>query len=181
MMVQRNRGRTGFTLVELLVVMAIIAVLIGLLLPAVQKAREAASRTSCTNNCKQMALACLNFESANRVFPYGDFRNTSGNPNTLASYKGTVGPSNPSGNSSPAISWRALILPYTDAQSVAQAYNYNADWCSDQNAAPTTMRPTGLSACRSRCTSARPRRTQVAWTARVWRARSPPTVFPRLP
>ena len=138
MMAQRNRGRTGFTLVELLVVMAIIAVLVGLLLPAVQKAREAASRTSCTNNCKQMALACLNFESANRAFPYGDFRNTSHNPNNLRGYWGSVVPtSSPTqfgATSSPAISWRALILPYTDASSVANLYNYNADWCSDQNA-----------------------------------------------
>ncbi len=120
----RNRARAGFTLVELLVVMAIIAILIGLLLPAVQKAREAASRTTCTNNCKQLALACLNYESGNRVWPYGDYRNTSGNPNNLQSY-----------GKSPAISWRATILPYIEAQSVATIYNYNADWCSDQNAA----------------------------------------------
>ena len=61
--------RHAFTLVELLVVMAIIAVLVALLLPAVNSAREAARRTSCMNNTKQVALATLNFEGAYQYFP----------------------------------------------------------------------------------------------------------------
>ncbi|HYO25594.1 MAG TPA: DUF1559 domain-containing protein [Lacipirellulaceae bacterium] len=65
------RRRRGFTLVELLVVIAIIGVLVALLLPAIQAAREAARRSQCLNNVKQLSLACLNFESANRFLPPG--------------------------------------------------------------------------------------------------------------
>ena len=66
-----KENRSGFTLIELLVVIAIIAVLIALLLPAVQQAREAARRTQCRNNLKQMALAAHNFESTYTNLPTG--------------------------------------------------------------------------------------------------------------
>ena len=66
---KRSAGRSGFTLIELLVVIAIIAILIALLLPAVQQAREAARRTQCKNNLKQLGLAIYNYHDVHNVFP----------------------------------------------------------------------------------------------------------------
>jgi prepilin-type N-terminal cleavage/methylation domain-containing protein/prepilin-type processing-associated H-X9-DG protein len=99
-------GGRGFTLIELLIVITIIGILISLLLPAVQAAREAARRTQCTNNLKQLALACLNHESAAKHFPTnGWYASWLGHPDLGQGIK------QPSG-------WLYNILPYMEQGAV---------------------------------------------------------------
>jgi prepilin-type N-terminal cleavage/methylation domain-containing protein/prepilin-type processing-associated H-X9-DG protein len=109
-------SRRAFTLIELLVVIAIIAVLIGLLLPAVQKIREAASRMQCTNNLKQMALAFHMYQDSNGTLPTGwlTSKNGAGFATTGSNIAGVPGP---------GWNWSLLILPFIEQQSLYQAFN----------------------------------------------------------
>src|SRR5262245_14941593 len=103
----RYRRRLAFTLIELLVVIAIIAVLIGLLLPAVQKVREAANRMKCSNNLKQQALACHIHHETFGVLPTGGRQD----------YYGGRGPDVTSSAPAQYWNWRYQILPFVEQDS----------------------------------------------------------------
>jgi prepilin-type N-terminal cleavage/methylation domain-containing protein len=126
--------RKAFTLIELLVVIAIIAVLIALLLPAVQQAREAARRSQCKNNLKQIGLALHNYHDSFRVLPPGWIGVTAGAPNI----EGLNG-----------WGWGARILPYVDQAPLYHQLNFNVSVSATEN---STQRVIPLSVYR--CPSA---------------------------
>ena len=107
------RPKEGFTLIELLVVISIIGVLIALLLPAVQAAREAARRAQCVNNLKQIGLALFNYENGIGVFPPGyiDYQN---NPTYT-----------PDLDMGPGWGWAAMLLPFLEQQPLYNSINFS--------------------------------------------------------
>lgn len=112
---RRRRHRGAFTLVELLVVIAIIGVMVGLLLPAVQAAREAARRMSCSNNMRQMGLGLLNYESAYKKFPYAVGRSGS-----IEGGSGIPGPTRVRNHKG----WMA-VLPFIEQQNLYDLADMN--------------------------------------------------------
>ncbi|MFO0788620.1 MAG: DUF1559 domain-containing protein [Pirellulales bacterium] len=115
-MVARRFAKSGFTLVELLVVIAIIGILVALLLPAIQSAREAARRSQCTNNLKQLSIAVLNFENAKKELPR---LYTWVPPNTDPQY--------------PDHGVHVYLLPYMEYQPVYDAYDFKYRWSHAAN------------------------------------------------
>lgn len=118
------RSRHGLTLIELLVVMAIIAILIGLLLPAVQQAREAARRVQCRNNLKQLGLALHNYHSAHSLFPPGYLKK----------------PDPVEGNAS-GFGWLSMLLPQLDLTTIYHRFDWNVALFDPRNEQARLLQP----------------------------------------
>jgi prepilin-type N-terminal cleavage/methylation domain-containing protein/prepilin-type processing-associated H-X9-DG protein len=116
----KMKNKDGFTLVELLVVIAIIGILIGMLLPAVQSVREAARRTTCANNMRQMGLAALNYESAHMEFPSAS--QAKEQPGVGANSFFTLRNERETA-ANPAHSFQTHILPYLEGNNIFALFN----------------------------------------------------------
>ena len=140
-----RKQRGAFTLIELLVVIAIIAILIGLLLPAVQKVREAAARAKCSNNLKQIGLAILNYESTYQSLPPAVVTASPG-----AAYYSQLQEFQKNPAIAPAAGgfakhgFLSIMLPYIEQANVLASasggYNYRLDWNDPANQPATKTR-----------------------------------------
>jgi len=125
----KNSRHSGFTIIELLVVIFVIALLVSLILPAVQGAREAARRMQCSNNLKQLGLAVHSYHSTHRVFPPSELNSagsTGCDPGEIAVED------NPSACTDYE-SWTVLCLPFMEQPALAATYDYESPWSSLKN------------------------------------------------
>ena len=117
-------GASGFTLVEMLVVIAVIGVLVSLLLPAVQAVREAARKSSCQNNLKQIGIGLHNFHDARRQLPLGCLQ--------------WRGPGSPPSHRQ--LAWSAFLLPFVEQQNLFEAIDFDLPFDAPENAAAAAVR-----------------------------------------
>ncbi len=135
----KQRVRSAFTLIELLVVIAIIAVLIGLLVPAVQKVRQAAARVQCASNLRQLGLAALNYESNYGGLPFNAITKNNSQPPYIPWGAGYVASPGNVGPTQGRCSGLVPLLPYVEQNTIYPLYTFGLDWSDPVNARALTI------------------------------------------